>query len=113
MSNINWFKEFPAAITVCNANGVIIEMNDKSIQTFQNDGGKELIGKNLFDCHPEPSKSTVKELLKQQKTNCYTIEKNGKKKLIYQSPWFENGKYSGLVELSFEIPVDMPHHIRE
>lgn len=113
MSNINWFKEFPAAITVCDADGIIIEMNDKSIQTFQNDGGKELIGKNLFDCHPEPSKTKVKELLRLQKTNCYTIEKNGKNKLIYQSPWYENGKFKGIVELSLETPVDMPHHIRD
>ncbi len=28
-------------------------------------------------------------------TNAYTIEKNGIKKLIHQTPWFENGEYTG------------------
>jgi len=44
--------------------------------------------------------------------NIYTIEKNGVKKLIYQSPWYQNGKYAGFVELSLEIPFEMPHFIR-
>jgi len=30
MSEHDWMKEFPAAITVCDANGIILEMNDKS-----------------------------------------------------------------------------------
>jgi len=34
-----WIKEFPAAITVCDLNGIITEMNDKAISTFAKDGG--------------------------------------------------------------------------
>jgi hypothetical protein len=34
------------------------------------------------------------------------------KKLIYQSPIFEDGEYKGIVELSLEIPFDMPHFKR-
>src|SRR6266496_1219850 len=30
MSEHDWINEFPAAITVCDANGIILEMNDKS-----------------------------------------------------------------------------------
>jgi hypothetical protein len=41
--------------------------------------------------------------------NVYTIEKNGVKKLIYQSPWYYNGEYAGFVELSLEIPFEMEH----
>jgi hypothetical protein len=44
--------------------------------------------------------------------NIYTIEKNGVRKLIYQSPWFSNGSYAGFVELALEIPWEMPHFIR-
>jgi hypothetical protein len=32
--------------------------------------------------------------------------------LIYQVPWFQNGTYSGFVELSIPIPFEMPHFIR-
>lgn len=109
----NWFKEFNGAVTVCDKNGIILEMNEKSAKTFEADGGYGLMGKNLFECHLEPAKSKLKELMDSRKINAYTIEKNGKKKLIYQSPWYENGEYKGIIELSLEIPFDMPHFIRE
>jgi len=109
----NWIKEFPSAITVCNTEGTIIEMNNESAETFEKDGGSNLIGQNLIDCHPEPSKSKLKDILKTHSKNVYTIEKNGKKKLIFQSPWFKNGKYMGFVEISQEIPFEMPHFIRD
>mgnify|MGYP000371069624 CR=1 FL=1 len=40
------------------------------------------------------------------------VEKNGVKKLIYQTPWYQDGKYSGFVELALEIPFQMPHFVR-
>ncbi len=110
--NSKWIKEFPAAITVCDTNGTITEMNQKSAAVFENDGGYDLIGKNMFGCHTDASKEKIKEIMNKQNPNIYTIEKNGKKKLIYQSPWFENGEMKGLVELSIEIPFEMPHFIR-
>jgi PAS domain S-box-containing protein len=113
MNNQSWTKEFPAAITICDADGIIIEMNNKSIETFKNYGGAELIGKNLYDCHPGDSKNKLRQLMDSQKENVYTIEKNGVKKIIYQSPQFENGQFNGLVEISFEIPWNMPHSVRE
>jgi PAS domain-containing protein len=97
-----WVKEFPAAVTVCDAEGRILEMNERAAASFEKDGGAGLIGTNVLDCHPEPSR-----------TNVYTIEKKGAKKLIYQSPWYAGGVYAGFVELSFEIPWDMPHFNRD
>lgn len=107
-----WQKEFNGAITICDTNGVIIEMNEKASITFINDGGYELIGKNLFDCHSPTSNDIIKRLMANKETNVYTIEKTGIKKLIYQSPWLENGVIKGMIELSLEIPFEMPHHIR-
>lgn len=109
---MDWIKEFNCAITVCDTNGIIVAMNDKSVEVFKNDGGSELIGKNLFDCHPEPSRTKLKQMVEQQTENVYTIEKNGKKKLIYQSPWYEKEIYKGFVELSLEIPFELPHFKR-
>jgi len=113
MSPTSWTKEFPAAITVCDTDGILLDMNDKACATFESDGGARLIGTNLLDCHSEPSKTKVAELLKSGTANIYTIEKGGIRKLIYQSPWYVNGTYAGLVELSLPIPDQMPHFNRD
>jgi transcriptional regulator with PAS, ATPase and Fis domain len=110
---MNWTTEFPAAITVCDKNGTILDLNDKAIETFSEEGGKQLLGTNLLDCHPEPSRTKVAELLRTGARNVYTIEKNGVRKLIYQSPWYKDGVFSGLVELSLPIPNEMPHFVRD
>jgi transcriptional regulator with PAS, ATPase and Fis domain len=107
-----WTQELAVAITVCDTEGVILEMNDFSAKTFEKEGGKRLVGTNLLDCHPEPSRTKLRELLTKQRTNVYTIEKNGAKRLIHQSPWYFDGRYAGLVELSLEIPAAMPHFVR-
>jgi transcriptional regulator with PAS, ATPase and Fis domain len=111
--NHEWIREFPGAITVCDETGIILEMNKKAEEVFKEDGGKALVGKNALDCHPEPSRSKMTELLESHQPNIYTIEKKGKKKLIYQAPWLKDGKFGGIVELSLELPNEIPHHIRE
>ena len=109
----NWKDGVNFAITVCDADGKVLEMNNKSAATFARSGGKDLVGNSLLDCHPEPSKTKLKKMLAEPYTNAYTIEKNGVKKLIYQFPWTKNGNPAGLVEFSLEIPLDMPHFIRK
>ena len=112
MNELDWVKEFPAAVTVCDGDGIILDMNDKAAKTFEKDGGRKLIGSNVLDCHPEPARSKTERRLAAREKNVYTIEKNGVKKLIYQSPWYRNGEYAGFVELSLEIPFELPHFIR-
>ena len=112
MTFTNWFNEFPGSITVCDPEGIILEMNERAVLGFQADGGRDLIGKNLLDCHPEPARAKLLEMMSSRRKNVYTIEKLGVWKLIYQTPWFENGEYRGFVELSLEIPAEMPHFIR-
>jgi PAS domain-containing protein len=108
-----WVQSFPGAVTVCDRDGMILEMNEKAEQVFEEDGGASLIGANIFDCHPEPARKKLQELMAMQKTNVYTIEKKGVKKLIYQTPWYSDNEYAGFVELSLEIPMDTPHFIRK
>ncbi len=112
MNPFGWIEECPASITVCNRDGIIVAMNEKSHQTFLKDGGRKLIGTDIFACHPESSHAKLRELLEKGTTNCYTIEKHGVKKLIYQCPWREKGQLAGVVEISIEIPFEMPHFIR-
>ncbi len=109
---MTWFNEFPGAVTVCDRNGAILYMNDRSARTFEADGGRGLVGTNLLDCHPEPARSLVADLLANPRVNAYTIEKGSVHKVIYQAPWFEAGEFQGLVELSLEVPETMPHFVR-
>jgi len=113
MNQYPWVDDFPAAVTVCDAQGRIIEMNAKAAASFAADGGSKLIGANVLDCHPEPARTKLKEIMDNRQTNVYTIEKRGVRKLICQAPWFLDGRYAGHVELSFEIPRDLPHHKRD
>lgn len=108
-----WLEEFPGAVTVCDAGGRIIAMNKRSLEVFAADGGAKLLGTNVLDCHPEPSRSKLKTMMDERRANVYTIQKKGIKKLIYQAPWYEAGVYAGFVELSLEIPADMPHFNRD
>ena len=107
-----WVKELKVAITVCDREGVALEMNDRAAETHGTDGGRELIGKSILDCHPERARALFEELLRTGATNAYTIEKDGAKKLIYQAPWYEGGEYQGIVELSLPVPFEMPHFVR-
>lgn len=112
MKNYPWAEALDASILVCDLTGKILEMNEQAARNFALQGGKDLLGKNLLDCHPEPAKGKLLALIQQQKSNVYTIEKKGVKKLIYQTPWYREGTYAGLVEITFIIPAEMPHFIR-
>lgn len=106
-----YFEELPIAITVSDLEGNILDMNQKSADV--NSHGQKIIGQNLYDCHPPQAAEILRSLYREEKKNVYTIEKNGIKKLIYQVPWYRDGKFSGLMELSMEIPFEMPHYIRQ
>ncbi|MEA5077494.1 MAG: PAS domain-containing protein [Anaerolineaceae bacterium] len=112
MNNFDYFSEIQMAVTVCDPTGIILYMNKRSIETFQKDGGADLIGKNLFDCHPGRSREKLANLMATHTSNSYTIEKNGVHKMIHQTPWFEDGEFKGFIEFSFVIPVEVPHFVR-
>jgi len=88
-------------------------MNEQSAATSAEEGGEQLVGTNLLDCHPDEARKKVEEFLKTAQPNIYTIEKGGLRKMIYQSPWYNNGAYAGFVELSLPIPENIPHFIRD
>lgn len=108
-----WIEELPAAITVTDAGGTIIAMNARSRESFAADGGGALIGKSIFDCHPEPSRTKLQGLYERRETNSYTIEKNGMKKIIHQIPCFTLGSFAGIIEISIPIPDALPHFHRD
>jgi hypothetical protein len=109
----DWTREFPGAITVCDADGTILSMNDAALALFADDGGAKLIGTNVLDCHPEPSRTKLLGMLREGASNTYTVRSKGKKKLITQQPYFCEGRFAGIVEISFVLPDPLPHHDRE
>ncbi|MBM4403521.1 MAG: PAS domain-containing protein [Candidatus Cloacimonetes bacterium] len=107
-----WIKSIPFAITVCDKDAIITEMNDKAGESFATDGGLTLIGKKLFDCHSPRSCEIIRHMLATGDANIYTISKAGKRKLIVQQPYRIDGEVAGVVEMSIELPADIPHYER-
>ncbi len=109
---IDWANSLNCAITVCDTEGIILYMNEKSIATFGKGDGQGMVGQSMFTCHSPRSVEIIRRLLDKGESNAYTIEKKGVKKMIYQTPWYKDGKVAGLVEISTVIPLDMPHYVR-
>lgn len=108
-----WCDNFSGAVTICNPEGTILYLNKKACQTWADKGGSALLGQNVLDCHPEPSRTMLAQMLQNQLSNCYTIEKKGLKKLIYQAPLYDkNNHYTHFVELVLELPGNLKHFER-
>ena len=108
-----WYKVFPGAITVTDKDGTVIEMNEGSEKLFENDGGYAVLGRNAITCHPPGTQEKVRQIYETQSFNIYSIKKDGKKRLVYQAPYFIEGEFSGIVELYLDLPENMPHYDRD
>ncbi len=113
MHSDTWFKHFPGAITITDENAIIIAMNDAAAEAFKDDGGYDLVGQSVIDCHPADVQEKVRQLYTSGEPNVYTVTKHGKKKLVYQTPYYEDGKLAGVVELSLPLPEEIPHFERD
>jgi PAS domain-containing protein len=108
----SWSETLPASVTVTDAEGTILEMNDRARETFAADGGGALVGRSVFDCHPEPARTKTVDLYAARRANHYTIRKDGQRKIIHQMPWFRDGGFAGFVEISIPIPDELPEFDR-
>ncbi|MGA3108718.1 MAG: diguanylate cyclase [Candidatus Bathyarchaeia archaeon] len=108
-----WVEGFPGSIMVCDSAGIILELNKKAVESHRADGGKKLIGSNLMNCHPEPARSKLKQLMKKRQTNVYTVTKGRSKLIVVQAPWYSRKKYRGYVQISLKLSGRIPNHIRK
>ncbi|MFO7568986.1 MAG: PAS domain-containing protein [Smithellaceae bacterium] len=99
-----WLDELPVGITVCDAKGTILSMNDRAALIFKQSGGRDLIGKNLLECHPPAAQKKVEDLFARKEPNAYTVEIKGVTFMLYQAPRHENGRFEGFVEFIFALP---------
>lgn len=109
---MNWSDEFNGSITVCDRKGIVVYMNRASRNQFAKYNKDGLLGKSLIDCHPEPSRTMLLKMLDEPAYNSYSTEKNGIRKMVHQTPWFESNEFKGVIEISFEIPLELPNHNR-
>lgn len=108
---LDWAEGIDCAVTICDAQGKILFMNERSRKTFERHG--DIIGHDLFQYHPAHAQEKIRHMLATGESNSYTIDKNGQRKLIHQTPWRDSeGRIAGLVEFSIVLPPDMPHYIR-
>lgn len=110
--NYRWLDGIQVAFTYCDESGLVLDMNQASADTFAEDGGRQLIGQSALECHPEPARSKLQELLKLPALNVYTIEKAGRRKMIYQVPVWDGEIFKGIVEISLPLPDSIPHFVR-
>lgn len=103
----HWADELDCAVTVCDTGCRVVYQNARSIAV-----NGDVRGRSLVPCHSERSQAIIRRLLREGGTNCYTIEKRGVRKMIYQTVWRTKGEIAGLAEFSMEIPDAMPHYVR-
>lgn len=103
----DFFKGINVSITISDTEGNVVYMNDKAKSVFG-----DMVGKNMMGCHKASSQDTIKRLINEKDTNVYTIQKGDVKKMIYQTPWYEDGEIKGLIEYSIILPDDIPHYVR-
>ena len=82
---MDFYKGLNVAITVSDKDGNVIYQNDSSI-----DVNGDARGRNLKQCHNPHSWEMICHMLEANVSNVYTISKKGKKKLIYQTPWYDD-----------------------
>lgn len=99
-------------MTVANRDCVILYQNEQAREVYRRHGN--LIGKSMLGCHNPRSQAIIARILREGCSNQYTITKNGRKKMIYQTPWRnEQGEIAGIAEFSMVIPEEMPHYDRD
>jgi transcriptional regulator with PAS, ATPase and Fis domain len=107
-----WVLEFPAEVVVTDTTGIIIEMNKEAEALFAEDGGSGLLGSNVLDCHPDPSRKKLEHIMDRQVSNAYLNTESGETRFFFQAPWKKDGQYAGFVEISFVVSDEIPHFIR-
>lgn len=106
----DYLENVAFAATVCDKNGVVVYQNACA---RKRDGG--VVGQNLYDCHSKKSQETIRHMIETGESNTYEIIRHGKRRLLHQTPWFEesDGNIAGLIELSVELPDEYPTFNRD
>lgn len=93
------------AATVCDKEGFVLYQN---AHARKRDG--DVVGKNLYNCHSRKSQDLIRHMIDTGESNTYETIHHGQRRLIHQTPWFEEsgGTVAGLIEISIDLPDNYP-----
>lgn len=104
MKSFNYLNTVNFAATVCDKEGIVLYQNERAIKR---DG--DVAGKNLYDCHGEEAGQMIRHMIETGSANTYQTVRNGKHKLVHQTPWYdEGGAVAGLIEMAIDLPDNIP-----
>lgn len=99
------FDGLRAAVTIADQDFEISFMNDRAAAFYAEDGGLELIGRNLLDCHRDEHKRVIRAAYTRYRsgdltpTRYHTQKEGGALESIVHIPLMVEGQFRGVAEL--------------
>ena len=92
-----------AAVVICNLDHEIIYMNPAAVLNYEKYGGKELLGRNLLECHNSKSCEGIKKVVEwfasdETHNLVYTSHDEKRNKDVYMVALRDDGKLIGYYE---------------
>ncbi len=107
------FDGLRAGVTIADQNFQISFMNDRAAVFYAEDGGVELIGKNLLDCHRDEHKSVIRAAYARYRagdltpTRYHAQKEGGAPESIVHIPLIVEGQFRGIAELIWNERADL------
>lgn len=101
MNTFDYLENADFSATVCDRDGIVLYQNALA---RKRDGS--VLGKNLFNCHSEKTGEIIRQMIDTGRSNTYEIARDGKRKIVHQTPWREepSSKVAGLIEIVIDLP---------
>ena len=107
------FEGLRAAVTIADQDFQIRFMNDRATAFYAEDGGAELIGKNLLDCHKVEHQVVIRDAYARYRagdltpTRYHAKKDGGVLESIVHIPLMVEGQFRGIAELIWNERADL------
>ncbi len=107
------FGGLRAAVTIADRDFRITFMNDRAAEFYAEDGGLELIGRNLLDCHREEHKRVIRDAYDRYRagdltpTRYRSRKEDGTLQSVVHIPLLVEDRFRGLAELIWNERADL------
>ena len=107
------FDGLRASATIADQDFKITFMNDRAIVFYAEDGGAELIGKNLLACHNTEHQAVIRDAYARYRagdltpTRYHAQKEGGALESIVHIPLMVEGQFRGIAELIWNERADL------
>lgn len=107
------FDGLRAAVTIADQDYTITFMNDRAIAFYGEDGGAELVGKNLLDCHSAEQADVIRDAYERYRagdltpTRYHHQEEGKAPESIVHIPVIVKGEFRGIAEQIWNERADL------